>query len=390
MTTVLVAGVSVRAAAESAARAGFAVTALDAFADRDQHGAVRAFSVPRDFGQSFSARHAARAARGLPCDAVAYLSPFENHPQAVQSLAEGRVLLGNPVAVLQRVRDPRQLERALRARGLPALRTSTTPRLSIDQHAADSSHSLQLLKPLRSGGGHRIRAWSGGGRVPRGFYLQEHVAGSTRSVVFVANGRDVLPLGLTRQLTGLAAFGASGFRYCGSIVTGDDSGTDATTWRTACDLAKAIVQEFGLVGINGVDLIVREGVPYALEVNPRWTGSTELFERLHDLSVFKAHADACRSGVLPPVDLMPATTHGAVGKAIVFARAAVTIGDTQSWLDDGQIRDVPHPGERMTAGQPVCTVFAAGADADECQSALVRRAADVYEQLGSWESGAGR
>ena len=44
---VLVAGVSARAIAESAARAGFDVMALDAFADRDQHAAVRAFSVSR-------------------------------------------------------------------------------------------------------------------------------------------------------------------------------------------------------------------------------------------------------------------------------------------------------------------------------------------------------
>ena len=38
----LIAGISTRAAAESAARAGFEVTAIDAFGDLDQHPGVRA------------------------------------------------------------------------------------------------------------------------------------------------------------------------------------------------------------------------------------------------------------------------------------------------------------------------------------------------------------
>src|SRR5207249_1071931 len=70
---VLIVGVSTRAAAESAARAGLAVTALDAFADVDQHPAVHASTLPG----SFSARSAANAARTVECDAVAYLANFE-------------------------------------------------------------------------------------------------------------------------------------------------------------------------------------------------------------------------------------------------------------------------------------------------------------------------
>ena len=388
MTRVLIAGVSVRAAAESAARAGFTVTAIDAFADRDQHPAVRALSVSRDFGASFTARHAARAVRDEPCEAAAYLSPFENHPHAVRSLARGRSLLGNAPDVLRRVRDPLQLERVLRARGLPALRASATPIASNARHAVGQVDAY-LLKPLRSGGGHRIRHWPAGDRVPRGAYLQEYAPGSSRSIVFVANGRAMRPLGLTRQLTGLEDFGAGGFRYCGSIVAADDSHPRSAAWRTACDIASAVTEEFGLIGINGVDIIEHDGVPFAIEVNPRWTGSTELFERLHGASVFRLHADACQAGVLPDAGVMHAAPSVAAGKAIVFARAAVTIGDTQPWLDDGDVRDVPHPGERMSAGQPVCTVFASGRDAEDCRSALVGRARDVYAQLAEWEDRGG-
>src|SRR5262249_53579546 len=111
---VLIAGVSTRAAAESAARAGFRVTAIDAFADVDQHPAVDA----RALGGPFSAWAAADAARTVDCDAVAYGSSFENHPAAVRTLTENRTLWGNPPEVLQRVRDPFVVADALSRRGI--------------------------------------------------------------------------------------------------------------------------------------------------------------------------------------------------------------------------------------------------------------------------------
>ena len=92
MTHVLIAGVSTRAAAASAARAGFRVTALDGYADRDQHPGVRALSLPRDFAVAFDAPAAAAAASSISADAVAYLSNFENDVDAVTTLAANRRL----------------------------------------------------------------------------------------------------------------------------------------------------------------------------------------------------------------------------------------------------------------------------------------------------------
>ena len=84
---VLIAGVSTRSVAESAARAGYVVTSLDAFGDLDQHPTVRALSLPRDFGVAFTAHAAAGVAATVESDAAVYLAPFENHPSAVAALA---------------------------------------------------------------------------------------------------------------------------------------------------------------------------------------------------------------------------------------------------------------------------------------------------------------
>src|SRR3989442_10930127 len=116
MKRILIAGVSTRAVAESAARAGFAVIAIDAFGDLDQHPSVQAQSLEG----AFSPDAASRLADTIECDAVAYVANYENHPDAVVRLAQGRALWGNAPDVLERVRDPLLLTQALRRRGLAA------------------------------------------------------------------------------------------------------------------------------------------------------------------------------------------------------------------------------------------------------------------------------
>jgi hypothetical protein len=394
---------STRAAAESAARAGFAVTAIDAFNDLDQHASVRSLSVPRELGVPFSAQAAARAARSLECDAVAYLSSFENHLEAVSTLAVGRSLWGNPPAVLGHVRHPLRVMQALRRRGLAApdvtmtsgvLSTDDTPtpgeELRPRPYAMSSNEARGwLLKPLASGGGLRVRPWRRATRPPRGCYLQEFVDGTAGSVAFVAAGGRVVLLGVSRQLVGEHAFGARRYRYCGSILgpAGDPQfARDEALVEAASVLARAVAEEFGVVGVNGIDFIARDGIPCAIEVNPRWCTSMELVERAFGLSIFGAHASACTIGALPEFDFGRARSGAnAVGKAVVFARQDVAIGDTRSWLPDPTVRDVPRPGERISAGQPVCTVFAVGRDGAACYGALVARAERVYAELAAWE-----
>jgi hypothetical protein len=201
------------------------------------------------------------------------------------------------------------------------------------------------------------------------------------SVVFVAAAGRMVPVGVSRSLVGEEAFGAAGFRYCGNILTLADEGLIDR----ACELARAVTQEFDLVGVNGVDFVARDGLPYAVEVNPRWCASMELVERAYGLSIFGAHAGACTAGALPEFDLMRARRDAdAIGKAVIFARRDVVAGDTSAWLAAGTVRDIPHPGQRIAEGRPVCTVFATGRDAAACHAALVRRAEDVYAELAAW------
>src|SRR5438046_4611717 len=236
-TRVLIAGVSTRGFAESAARAGYHVVAVDGFGDLDLRAWAATVLVARPKGGTrFSVGAALRAARGVSRDVVSYVASFENHPAAVGALARRGTLGGNPPAVLRRVRDPVRLARALTAHGLPA----PAVRLSAPRPPA---RTRWLVKPRASGGGSGITPWCGR-TVPARSYLQQWIAGVPGSVVFAADGRRAVPLGVSRLLAGDRAFSAGPFRYCGNILGGADAGLAAIAGR----IAAPVTRQFRPVG----------------------------------------------------------------------------------------------------------------------------------------------
>lgn len=367
---VLIAGVSTRALAASADRAGYRVTAVDAFGDADLRAVAEVVALRREDGVPYGPEAAVAAARAIAAGAVAYTASFENYPRAVAALARGRRLLGNPAPVLARVRHPLTLMRALRERGfaVPATRASAPP--------PPRGGRRWLLKPRRSGGGHGTSPWRPGRPISRRTYLQEWIAGVPGSIVFAANGRRAVPLGLSRQLVGDPGFGARGFRYCGSLLASTGAplfDRQAELLERAVRLAAAVTEAFGLRGLNGLDFVARAGVPLPIEVNPRYSASMELVERATGLSLFAVHAQAC-AGALPDAPAPPARVHG---KAIVYARRDVVVDDPAGWTG-ADLADVPHPGERIRRGHPICTLLADAADGHHCVRTLAAAAALVH------------
>jgi len=384
VTRVLLAGVSTRGFAESAARAGYDVIAVDGFGDLDLRACATEVHVVR-VGGRFRARAAVAAVRDVSCEAAVYEAGFENHPGAVRALAARRVLWGNPPAVLARARDPRRLARVVGKAGLPAPRVRLT-------RPAPGVRGGWVVKPLHSGGGDGVAVWrtGRGAPMPRRSYFQERIVGVTGSIVFVADGRRAVPLGLSRVLAGETAFGADGFRYCGNILgaAGDPQfPADERLLDRATLLAQTVTRAFGLVGVNGVDFVARRGLPWAIEVNPRYTAAMELVERAYGISMFDVHVRACRHS-LPTFDLAAARRRApdAVGKAIVYARRPIALGDTRPWVLDADVRDISPPGTRFAPREPICTIFARGRDATACFAALARRAAGIYRDVGRREA----
>ena len=108
----------------------------------------------------------------------------------------------------------------------------------------------------------------------------------------------------------------------------------------------------------------------------------ELVERAYGLSVFDVHVRACR-GALPAFNLATARRRApeAVGKAILYARREVVMGDPSAWLADADLRDISPSGTRYVTRDPICTIFARGRSAASCLASLASRATGLYRDL---------
>jgi uncharacterized protein len=347
--------------ADLAMRDGHRVVAFDLFGDVDlRRSGGRVVALPG--GRLTALVDAALEERP---SGVVYGASFENHPGLVARLGERHTLLGNAPATLRAVRDPRRLGVALHDAGVPYPRTfATAPR---------ERAGRWLRKPVRGGGGTRVREWRGGA-LPAGTVVQERLDGMPCSVAAVGDGVDAVVLGLTEQLVGQRAFGVRGYRWCGNIVP---PRLPASERQALLDQARAIcsclTRAFALRGSFGVDFMWDGERAWTIEVNPRPPAS---LEAIRGVDVFSAHLQGC-AGKLPRVD---AAHSGAIGKAVLFATDAVLVGDSERWLERG-VRDVPHPGERIAAGRPICTVVAQAATPEDALAQLEEQAARLRAEL---------
>jgi predicted ATP-grasp superfamily ATP-dependent carboligase len=371
---ILVIAVSARMLAELAVRAGYDVVALDRFGDLDLQRLCPTVSVLRNLGGRGGMAALVDAAKEIQAPSVIYGAGLENKPGLVARLASGRRLLGCPRETLARVRDPFTLRGSLRAAGLAypiTLSAREAPRL------AERSRRW-LRKPMRGGGGRGVREWRGGA-LDGEVVVQEHISGLACSAAAVADGRSAVVLGLSEQLIGRRELGARGYAWCGNLVPPRlGEGERRALALAAAGICARLACAFGLRGLFGVDLVWDGERAWVVEVNPRPTGSLECVEAAHEVSVFAAHLDGC-AGRLPQIAPTP-TPPRAAGKAIVFATRDVRVGDTRGWLARG-IRDVPHPGERIAAGHPICTLVSERESPDAVLADLEARAAALRAEL---------
>ncbi|HWR20477.1 MAG TPA: ATP-grasp domain-containing protein [Verrucomicrobiae bacterium] len=371
---ILIAGVSARGLVESAVRSGLPhrIVAVDYFGDFDLGLLCTHRSIKKDLNLPYDAHHLIPASSGLAWGALAYVANLENYPSVVETIAGGKPILGNSPAVLASVRDPARFFECLARAGIPA------PKIAFGSKPLNLDADIRWLrKPLRSGGGHGIAVHLPGDRLEADFFLQEYLDGLPCGAVFAADGRDACLLGISEQLVGRTEFGVDGFRYCGSIlgpvVAGQAEWGDLVG--SIRQIVRAITREFHLVGVNGIDFILKGQTVYPIEINPRYTASMELVEWAYGLNIFKIHLDAFQ-GRLPDFDLLAHPDTGCFGKAILFASGTLIFHDPQWWFGQGA-RDLPLAEEQIAQGKPLCTVFSRGQSRSECFDRLTRIAAEI-------------
>jgi predicted ATP-grasp superfamily ATP-dependent carboligase len=371
----LIFGASTRAAAFSALRAGLNPWCADLFADADLEGRCRVIRVePEQYPQGF-----AKIASWEPPGPWMYTGGLENHARLIETISKRRQVWGI-LSGLEAVRDPSFVSWMLEPASIPC------PRVRLRPPECDDA-TRWLVKPLSGAGGKGIYFWTAGTKPRQGCRFQEFIPGPSSAAVFLGSANGAKLVGATTQLVGLDWLHAAPFRYCGSIF---DPSSASQVNELIENAGMMLARIFGLRGLFGVDCILRDGVPYPVEVNPRYTASVEVLEYATGVSALALHRavfDPAAPSLLAP----RAPSSQVIGKAILFARESLTFPTDGPWMttlrqpgdiwDMPAFADIPHADERIEKGKPILTFFARTDSVAGCTDALKQIAADLDRWL---------
>jgi predicted ATP-grasp superfamily ATP-dependent carboligase len=373
VATLVVAGLGVRALAQSALQGGWNVVALDLFGDRD----TRRASVDwRAIGDPASLRidpvalgdGLARAARAPHAIGWVPGGGFEAAPALLEAGATALPCLGPTPALMRRLRDPRAFFGALDAFGLAHPPVVFAP----------PGHPQGWLAKRAGGsaGLHVVDAASLASEEPApDLYFQREQAGTPMSALFLADGTRAVIVALNRLL--VDAHGPHRHVYAGALgpVVAPDLEAQA-----AHALA-ALVPEFGLRGLASLDFVADEhDRAWLLEVNPRPSATMMLHPDAWPGGLMRAHVNAV-AGRLPATP--PRRRPGVRANRIVFAErdCGVDAALSDALAASTHCHDVPAPGAHFPRGAPVCSVSADAASADDALRMLAARADLVHARL---------
>lgn len=386
MPVLAVAAASARMLAEAAADDGYGVIALDLFGDADTRRAAQrwhSIAVPGSLQiDGAGVLEVLRAlARQQGDDAVVGWIPgsgFEGRPELLDAGAALLPLIGTPPDAVRRVRDPAQFFGVLATHGIahPAVRAD-----------APAAAEGWLLKDARGTGGWHIRqaaaagdaagdAAAGAVAAGASLYFQRAMRGVPMSATFIANGREAMVLGINELIVRPLGGRPYVYRGCiGPVPVPDDLA------RRVGEAVRVLSAEFGLRGWCSLDFM-RDGEAIGvLEVNPRPPASLALYAQRGPIDaqrglinaqrgLIDAQRRACLQAELPPAGAF--APRRVAGIENVHARRPLTLGPgaAQHLARRTDVHDVPVGGVRFGAGDPICSLSAAGDSAGHVAAQL--------------------
>lgn len=371
--TILIAGFSGRALAESARRAGFVPLVVDAFGDTDTRLAAHQVAVlPRALERGFDAAALDAALAELvaaaPSEPVGIVlgAGFEADPDLVAGLASRHPLIGCAPATVRRAKDPAALAGLCAELGVshPAIRL-TPP----------TDGAGWLSKRQGGSGGTHVRRASRRPARRAGRYFQREIAGTAISALGIVAGKDCA-FAFSRQWT--APSPRHPFRYGGAAGSLElEADLEARLIEIGVDLARAL----DLRGLVSLDFMVaNDGTPHLIEVNPRPGATLDVFDDDRG-TLFTAHVLAGRGEASLERQFAVWAPPAAKATACLYAgRDPVRIA-TIAW--PAWAHDRPAAGRTIPARDPIATVSAVARSAAEaetlCRERLETLAAMLYQ-----------
>ncbi len=394
---ILIIGIDVVSLATSAAKAGYKVYTVDYFGDQDLKCVCdETLSIVRQapgetcgqLATNFSPEALLHLTMELRkknvIDGTLLSTGLDDSPDVLSELNDMIPIIGNHPHIIKRIRDKTKFFQELKRLDIPHPVTAMAENLEEARKTAKDIGYPILVKPSKGFGGVGIRksrgpeelaqAFQDASRIDQNVLIQEYVSGTPASISLISSTTETITLTLNEQLLGVSEVGQEEpFGYCGNIVPFVAS----TAMVEKCvSVAEKITSNYGLVGSNGVDLVVsKEGLPYIVEVNPRFQATVECVERVLGINMAEAHMRTFIQGRLPSI---AKRTAGFCTRLILFAPQRSVVPDL-SVLEE--VRDIPMPEVVIEKGEPVCSVVTEGADRNSSLRKARIISGSIYKSL---------
>lgn len=353
---VLVAGFSTRHVAQSAARAGYEVCAVDHFCDQD----LAWYTADREKFEDLADLPGAieRICTRHTFDLLVVTSGAEE-------LSLPLPLYGTPSEKIGCFLDKLKTQHFFERQNVCVPRI-----LSRGEYPA-------MVKPRRGAGGWRnavvrddneLSAWRN--LYPKTpFIRQEIVEGVPASVCCVTNGLRAQAIAANEQF--LRGEGGPAYGFCGSVTPFDHPYREEMI-----RVAEQIAAASGCVGTIGIDFVLGCDTAYAIEVNPRFQGTVDSVEMACGCNLFQYHVDAC-NGFLPPCS--PTPQQVAV-RLILFTDRDLTLNADLKHLAPA-VADIPWPDTFFEAGHALVSVYGWGRTRKAAFSLLDKHITTVQQYI---------
>ncbi|MBY9005879.1 MAG: ATP-grasp domain-containing protein [Candidatus Lokiarchaeota archaeon] len=286
--------------------------------------------------------------------------------EKINSLKNPLKELNNKFEILQKSRDILEIYQLLRENGYNIPLTKLLNESDLNDN---KSNFPFILKKKQSSGGINIYKINN----QEQFYLrlriiknqkqeqewlvQEYIEGSNISCTVIANGIETNVISINQQIIGFGFLNApEEYTYCGNIVPTNIIKKEMDTIK---NLSIFLSNTLGLTGINGFDFVIRNNIPYLMEINPRIPGSIRVSEEYLTTNLLKLHIDSFFLNRWNSIkkSLTSIKKKRFCTKLIFFAPKDLSIDNINKINKLKHIHDKTEPLKKILKYEPVCTIL---------------------------------
>lgn len=369
---IIIAAIACRPYVEAAVACGYAVVAMDAFADIEVTSlADSCYQIGIDNGQ-LNMHQLMRVMGNLDLSqfvGFCYGAGFEKEPAILTKINALLPVIGNLEHTVSRCKAPDDFFSLCEQLQVPY------PKMMLSQ---PSNTDGWLRKEIGASGGAHVKQLidlqmeNSPQNQAHNVYYQQFQRGQPVSCLFIASNNNkqqhrVQVIGFNAQLINPSH--DAPFRYGGAV-----------SHAAMSDVAKARFEQYvgqlseamGLVGLNSCDAICDGDDIYILEINPRLSATMDLYT---DMQLFEKHIAAV-AGEAVEFEQACKTSHA---QQIIYAEFGMTIKDDIIW--PSWVYDRPKAGSFLDEGMPVCTVVAEAEAAEQAKCLVNERAVAISREF---------